>query len=269
MESAGSGPGGVEDAFGVESYRLDKDWVGSHRASTSMTRFIEREPVAREMPREEDNAEEESNSGNRESEGSYARQLRARNWDAFAVNPGGLDRTLPGRERLPEAGNSGSLSGVDESSISERDAAERPSLRPRFGTGVGMDAAGRDSSWRFRSGERLTARDFATPSDAALSASKESGSGDPVNLFPDLTRQALNPVTASSVVPGGPMSRPIGPLDAEVGRPANRLRSRFSDSTGTGLGEGPAAASVAETQVGTSSKVFKSRVLLEMPTRRF
>jgi hypothetical protein len=93
---------------------------------------------------------------------------------------------------------------------------------------------------------------------------------DPVNLFPDLTRQALNPVTPGVSAPGIAAARPSGSLTPEIGRPGARLESRFGNGLGSGLGGGSAASGNVERETApSSSKVFKSRVAIEMPTRRF
>lgn len=269
-DSLTGGGATAEDAFGVEAYRLEKEWTGNRRTSNSMTRFIERGPVTREVHREESEDEQESTSGKRNSDESGRSGRRAPGWDVLSVGPGRPETTVPGLDRRQEMVGPGLVSSGSESgSLSGRNAAQRVSLRPRFGGNSPTESTVSGAERQLRGGDRLTARDFALTSDSGHQPKSEAGANDPVNLFPDLTRQALNPVSPGAVPTGIAATRPPGFLGPEIGRPATRFQSRFAEGVRGGLGESFTAERSVEADTAPASKVFKSRVALEMPARRF
>lgn len=260
---------GVEDAFGVESYRLDKEWGTDRRKSDSLTRFIEREPLVSDEDREHRRRQsaygEDEDS---ERAGTNDRRRRTSDHDFPVTKLGDADQEYDSRSGSNDPMTENAYRSQDDARRIGFNGTERMNLRPRFGTSTGNESAGSDSPFRLRGSSRLTARDFSLPSNTAATTSKDLGGNDPVNLFPDLTKQTVNPVTVGSASQNS-TTRPVGTFDSGFTRSPITVRPRFGDGVGSSFNTGPSVSSVIESRPVSSSKLFKNPVAIEMPKRGF
>jgi hypothetical protein len=148
------------------------------------------------------------------------------------------------------------------------DGSDRMNLRPRFGSEPSAESARSESPFRLNGPARITARDFGLPSGSVAATSKDVGGNDPVNLFPDLTKQAVNPVTVGAAPQNSP-ARPSDAFSSGFTRSPVAVRPRFGESVGSSFGAGPASRSIIESRPTSGSKLFSNPVAIEMPKRGF